>query len=244
MNTAPLFPPGDPNRRAVILGKTYLNPSGYNGWDGDCPGCDIDAGKARDWCHRNGITVSAFLLNRDATVYRFVSEVQSAAAGLSAGGLLFIFDSGHGGQVPDTNGDEASGMADTLCMYDRPMVDDEVGAMLDSLPQDLRVFMVSDTCNSGTSFRNGPPVVRRPVSIRGLASNSIQIVHFAACADGQSAIGGAMGGVWTHVLDVFLKPGITYRDWFTAAQAHMPPSQIPVLATEPFEAFAGMEALK
>jgi len=118
-------------------------------------------------------------------------------------------------------------MADTLCMYDRPMVDDEVGAMLDSLPQDLRVFMVSDTCNSGYV---------RSVTALQLCAAPCQFVDwrriaFRLCISPRVLMAErnrwTMGGVWTHVLDVFLKPGITYRDWFTAAQAHMPPSQIP-----------------
>ena len=50
----------------------------------------------------------------------------AARASSSAGDLFFLSYSGHGGQVPDINGEEADSKDETWCLYDGQLIDDEL----------------------------------------------------------------------------------------------------------------------
>jgi hypothetical protein len=58
--------------------------------------------------------------------------------------------SGHGGQLPDLNGDEPDGQDETWCLFDSELVDDEIYATLSSFSPGVRVLVLSDSCHSGT----------------------------------------------------------------------------------------------
>ena len=60
-----------------------------------------------------------FLLDEKATAASVLEGIRNAARELKAGDLFLIQYSGHGGQVPDRNGDEADGLDETWCLYDR-----------------------------------------------------------------------------------------------------------------------------
>jgi hypothetical protein len=76
-----------------------------------------------------------------------------AAKALSEGDLLFLTYSGHGGQVPDTNGDEPDARDETWVLYDRQLVDDELYALWAGFEPGVRVLVLSDSCHSGTATR-------------------------------------------------------------------------------------------
>ena len=62
--------------------------------------------------------------------------------------------SGHGGQVPDKNGDETEdGYDETWVLYDRQLVDDELYALWSKFPAGVRVVVLSDSCHSGSAIR-------------------------------------------------------------------------------------------
>ena len=86
----------------------------------------------------------------------------------------------------------------------------------------MRVFFVTDTCNSGTNYR------RRSYKKALPAPFHAALIHYGGCADGQSSVGGPQGGVFTTALvDAWDETG-TYRSWFTNAAALMPGTQVPV----------------
>jgi hypothetical protein len=69
--------------------------------------------------------------------------------------LLFLTYSGHGGQVPDANSDEKGDATDeTWVLYDRQLVDDELFALWAGFEPGVRIFVLSDSCHSGSVTRD------------------------------------------------------------------------------------------
>jgi hypothetical protein len=69
--------------------------------------------------------LSILILNEEATADRIISELGQSAWNLDDNGILLLTYSGHGGQIPDVNGDEEDGKDVTWVLYDRQLVDDE-----------------------------------------------------------------------------------------------------------------------
>ncbi|MFF3691457.1 caspase family protein [Streptomyces sp. NPDC002187] len=94
---------------------------------------------------------SLLLTNDQATTGNFVAFLRHCSASLFPGDTLLVSFSGHGSQIPDNGWDsEADGLDETLCFYDRMLVDDEVHALLATLREGVRVIAVFDSCHSGT----------------------------------------------------------------------------------------------
>lgn len=234
------WPPN--NRLALVSGIVKVDPRYYGGWNGDCPGCDLDAFSTGRNMHQRGIAVR-HLLDGELTDKRFESEVLAAFAQLKANDLFIIYYSGHGGQEKDWNGDESDGQDETLCFFNGQYSDDRMGNLLARAPAGLRVLFVGDSCNSGTSSRK--LVRRRPLQFlrKGAPELKSAVIHMGGCADGQSSYGGIMGGNFTNRWWESLRPGMTYRQWFDATAAAMPASQVPVFETLGADDFSSMEAL-
>jgi hypothetical protein len=81
------------------------------------------------------------------------SALDDASGKLDDGDMLVFTYSGHGGQVPDANGDEQDRMDETWVLYDRQLVDDELYSLLGKLKPGVRVAIFSDSCHSGTVAR-------------------------------------------------------------------------------------------
>ncbi|HEY6575041.1 MAG TPA: caspase family protein, partial [Mycobacterium sp.] len=77
-------------------------------------------------------------------------------AELDDGDFLFLTYSGHGGQVPDQNGDEIDGYDETWCLYDTELVDDSLYGALCTFKEGVRIFIMSDSCHSETVARRMP----------------------------------------------------------------------------------------
>lgn len=94
---------------------------------------------------------SLLLENEDGTVGNFTTFMRHAASTLCAGDALLITFSGHGSQITDNGADaEADGLDETMCFFDRMLVDDEFYALLGALPEGVRVICCFDSCHSGT----------------------------------------------------------------------------------------------
>lgn len=205
---------------AVICGLTRVDPEKYGGWDGDCPGCDVDA---RAWaiaCQSEGVPCQV-LLDDQATYSGIMACAKRACAGLASGDLLILYISGHGGQRADANCDEPDQLDETLCLWDGQLSDDVVWQLLCQVPPGVRVWMITDTCNSGTNYR-------APHSYRTLLqTGGPTLLHWGGCADGKSSFGSAQGGTFTTALVDSYKQGQSYDAWFKDAKRRMPPSQRP-----------------
>ncbi|MFO0834538.1 MAG: caspase family protein [Phycisphaerales bacterium] len=150
--------------RSIHLGLNSVDPEHYSGWSGQLNACEQDARDMLRLAMNRGVTTNAVLLTRDATVARFEQAMREAQASLGAGDLLLISYSGHGGQVPDRNGDEADGKDETWCLFDREYVDDELFDLFAGFAPGVRIVVLSDSCHSGT--------VARVAEYRGFAPDS------------------------------------------------------------------------
>ena len=138
---------------AINIGLNSVDPDHYNGWDGQLSACEADADDMRQIAQSQGFDAQALLLTKDATAGAVKQAISDAAENLSEGDHLFLTYSGHGGQVPDTNADEPDARDETWVLYDRQLVDDELYALWAGFDSGVRIFVLSDSCHSGTATR-------------------------------------------------------------------------------------------
>ena len=236
--TAPAPDAGDTQvsqtRVCVAAALTSVDADAYNGWDGDCPGTDVDLANAKANFPRLGSAVAVSLFNKDATDYKFFAACLSAAKALEklGGGTLDIFYSGHGGQVKDWDGDEEDGLDETLCLWNGQVVDDLVGDFLAKVDKTVQVNFWTDCCHSGSNFKavnpiDIPKIMRSRVS-RGAAPIVCKVAHLGGCRDGAYSYGSAAGGEFSIALWKVARRGITFNQLRAEMEKIMPKNQIPV----------------
>ncbi|MET0855700.1 MAG: caspase family protein [Telluria sp.] len=134
---------------ALTIGLNSVNPSHYQGWSGPLNACEADADDMADMAISRGFTCTK-LLTKDGSRAAVKSVLADAARRLKAGDIFFLTYSGHGGQLPDLNGDEADRNDETWCLYDGELVDDELYTAFGAFAAGVRIIMLSDSCHSGT----------------------------------------------------------------------------------------------
>ncbi|HJW93684.1 MAG TPA: caspase family protein [Thermoanaerobaculia bacterium] len=156
---------------SLHIGLNSVDPAGYGGWPGTLNACENDARDMEAIASARGFKTK-ILLTKDATTTNVVNFLKAAAKQLAKGDELFLTYSGHGGQVPDKNGDETSdGLDETWALYDRQLVDDELYAMWALFAKGVRILMLSDSCHSGSvakamvgALAGGPQIPIRDVA--------------------------------------------------------------------------------
>jgi len=141
---------------SLHIGLNGVSAAAYSGWDGPLAACEFDANDMAAIAKSKGMR-STVLLTKKATRAHALAAMRSAARALKAGDLFFMTYSGHGGQVRDTNGDEADGQDETWCLYDGQLIDDELYFELSKFVAGVRILVLSDSCHSGTVTRAPPP---------------------------------------------------------------------------------------
>jgi hypothetical protein len=137
---------------SLSIGLNFVDPAGYDGWDGKLAACEKDADDMFAIANAQGY--AAQVLKREkATSAAVLAALANAAKTVKAGEHFFLTYSGHGGQVPDTNGDEPDHYDETWCLYDRMLLDDELYAMFGRFAPGARIFVLSDSCHSGSVTR-------------------------------------------------------------------------------------------
>jgi hypothetical protein len=139
--------------KSIHIGLNNVNPDCYNGWNQTLEGCVNDSNDMRSIAEKLGYE-SLVLNDAEATADAVVSAMGAAARDLNAGDILFLTFSCHGGQVPDVNGDEPDGLDETLALWDRQLVDDELYALWSHFEAGVRIVVVPDSCHSGTVIRS------------------------------------------------------------------------------------------
>ena len=137
---------------ALTIGLNAVDPSHYGGWSGKLNACEADANDMAEIAGAGGLAVKT-LLTREATRTNVIDEISRAAKTLVAGDIFLLTYSGHGGQLPDLNSDEADAQDETWCLYDGQLVDDETYALLTKFPRRTRILVFSDSCHSGTAVK-------------------------------------------------------------------------------------------
>lgn len=131
--------------------KHYVDENG-EGWVGKLNGCENDANDMQDIA-KNLKFNTQLLLTKNATREAVISRINEAAEKLKSGDFFFLSYSGHGGTLPDYNNDELDSQDETWCLYDGELIDDETYTLLSKFDSGVRIFVLSDSCHSGTVVR-------------------------------------------------------------------------------------------
>jgi hypothetical protein len=154
---------------SINIGLNYVDADAYGGWSGQLTACVNDAECMQRIADGLGYS-STLLLNEEATAERVIYEIGSAARALDAGGILLLTYSGHGGQMPDADGDEDDNKDETWVLYDRQLVDDELYNLWNQFGSGARIVVLSDSCHSGS--------VSRDIEYQALAGNPGLARHY------------------------------------------------------------------
>jgi len=138
-----------PIGKALTIGLNEVDPERYSGWSGNLNACELDANDMADIARSKGFEVKT-LLTSEATRESVKEEMTLMADELESGDIFMISYSGHGGWLPDINGDEEDQNDETWCLYDGEILDDELLVQYAKFAKGVRVIVFSDSCHSGT----------------------------------------------------------------------------------------------
>jgi len=137
---------------ALAIGLNAVDPGHYAGSSGSLAGCEPDAKDMEEIAKRQGFDTEILLTAR-ATREAVLDSLKTWAEKCRNGDLLVVSYSGHGGQVPDANGDENDGLDETWCLYNGQLLDDELYETWAKFRGGVRILVFSDSCHSGTVLR-------------------------------------------------------------------------------------------
>ena len=138
-----------PKGSSLHVGLNRVDPTHYVGWKGELVACENDARDMETIAKGQGFATQS-LLTKAATSTALLDAIEKAAKGLVEDDFFLLTYSGHGGQINDVNKSEPDGLDETWVLYDRELVDDELYAMWSRFRPGVRVFVLSDSCHSGT----------------------------------------------------------------------------------------------
>ena len=141
---------------SLHIGLNKIDKNHY-GSEYSLAGCINDAKDMIAIAKQKGYDESYLLTNEDGNYKNITDRISAAAKKLQKGNMFFISYSGHGAYVPDENNDEIDGRDETWCLYDRMIVDDELALLWSKFKSGVKIFMVSDSCHSGTVSRVTKP---------------------------------------------------------------------------------------
>jgi hypothetical protein len=156
---SPFNPRSSGRTKALLIGINYF------GQKGELSGCVndvrmmrqylLDAGFQGDAAHMRVMTDDPSVADAPPTCRNVIAGMQWLLEGAQPGDSLFFHYSGHGGQMPDDNGDEDDGMDETLIPVDYQtqgqIRDDTIFKLLVApLPRGVTLVSVFDCCHSGT----------------------------------------------------------------------------------------------
>ncbi len=111
--------------RSLHIGLNGVSGDAYSGWSGPLAACEFDANDMAAIAKSKDMK-STVLLTKKATRANVLAGLRGAAKSLKSGDLFFMTYSGHGGQMPDVNGDEPDKKDETWCLFDGQLIDDEL----------------------------------------------------------------------------------------------------------------------
>jgi len=180
-----------PQAISIHVGLNEVDPKHYQGWNGKLVACEFDANDMEKLASERGFD-SEKLLTKQATAEALTSALKKASQKLDSGDTLLLTYSGHGGQVPDANGDEKDRMDETWVLYNRQMVDDELYSLFGTFKPGVRIAIFSDSCHSGTVAKDamdavGPDRMARSVNggdsqqprVKGMPDEVVRSVYEA-----------------------------------------------------------------
>jgi hypothetical protein len=195
------------------------------------------------------------LLTRNATRRNVTTEIKALAMMARPGDIVVVTNSSHGSQLPDSDGTEADGMDETICLYDGQLIDDEIAELWARFKAGVRIVFVSDSCHSGTMARlfgqaavmSQPGSKAAPIEVaanvaaahRGMYKAikdavvpqpiKASVLALGACQDNQTAMDGSVNGAFTGALLQALRdyPRDCLGATIKRVRQALPPSQTP-----------------
>jgi len=152
-----------PKGFSLHIGLNEVDPSHYAGWSGELVACEADAEDMQQIA-RTGRYESKLLKTSQASRDAVKSAIADAAAGLKSGDVFFLTYSGHGGQIPDINGDEPDRLDETWVLHDGQLIDDELHELWHKFEKGVRVLVLSDSCHSGSVTKQ----IANAAALRGM----------------------------------------------------------------------------
>jgi len=139
---------------SLHVGLNHVDTSQYPDYIiPELAGCINDANAMKAIASATGFSSTQVFLDAQGTALAVKNKISQAARELVAGDIFFLTYSGHGGQIPDETGDEDDNMDETWIMYDRQLLDDELYSLWCEFAAGVRIFVLSDSCHSGTMVK-------------------------------------------------------------------------------------------
>jgi hypothetical protein len=138
-----------------------------------------------------------------------------------------FYYSGHGSRRRDLDGDELDGYDETLALYDRQVLDDDLHRIWLRFAPGVRLVMISDCCHSGINSRDphaaGPDSAPAEPIASGLDSGfQAQLTNLSGCRDDQQSFGGRTGGIFTTALVEACRGGQAFAGYKALFDAVLP----------------------
>jgi metacaspase-1 len=133
---------------SLHIGLNQVDPNAYPGTP-DLAACENDATEMEKIAKKNGFKTQ-ILLTKEATSDALFTAIDAAAATLGEGDIFLFTYSGHGGDRADTSPEPDESRDQTLCLYNRQVIDDELGDRWTKFKPGVRIVTIADSCHSGT----------------------------------------------------------------------------------------------
>ena len=164
---------------SIHIALNKIDPA-YYGDEGTLAGCVNDLKSMKKIALKMKYNEVYTFINEQSTHAAIVKQIKQASVKLKAGDTLLLTYSGHGGSIHDNNKDESDGLDETWCLYDRMLVDDELGLLWSKFKKGVRIIMASDSCHSGSVSRgvmtaNGTIKEIEPVKRNRLFKNANKV---------------------------------------------------------------------
>lgn len=212
-----------PKGYSLHIGLNSVNPDAYDGWSGELISCESDMEAMSKLCVQGGYELTYRFPTRTANAIEIETIIAEYSTKLEAGDFFCFTYSGHGGQIPDIDNDEPDSFDETICLYDRMMLDDELAAMWAMFKPGVRITAIFDCCHSGSMAREkvskkharmipanvafrmcykNPSIYWNEKAEVKFRNNEIKasVISIGACRDNQYAMDGEKNGLFTSKL--------------------------------------------
>ncbi|KAG2030795.1 caspase domain-containing protein [Suillus americanus] len=189
----------------------------YKGQRRELRGCINDAHSVKrfltsNWGYKNGDIVMLIddtdNLRQMPTKQNILDAMRWLVKDAHPHDALFFHYSGHGGQIPDKDGDEVDGLDEVIYPVDYKkagfIVDDQMHRiMVKSLPTGCRLTAIFDSCHSGTAL-DLPYIYHSNGRLKGSSTTprfqaekatGADVISFSGCRDDQSSADTTQGGM-------------------------------------------------
>lgn len=217
----------------LCIGVNEVDNQNYPLWLPRLQVCEKDALSIKNLLNSRGFHVKT-LLTVKATFQLVKETIKAIAKEASKGDIVIIYYSGHGSQMADKNDDEQDNYDETWCLYDKQLIDDELTKLWIEFSYGVRIFLLSDSCHSGTIAEKQNVKNQKDGKKITIHEMSASLIQISACQDFQLAKPGFSNSLFTNRLLKVWNNGDysgNYCDFYETIKLRCPKSQKPSLVT-------------